>query len=638
VTDQPRIKLILLVAMALGATRLACADSPIERSVNENEHTRLLLTKDVSRIAVGSSAHLSFELISNREILLLGKKAGRTTLMLWFSDGSFEEQLVDVHRDLSVLQRALADIDSSIVVEGAPDRDALILRGTVPNIGASRAAEATAVRYLTPTANRFGGGQDQATPLIRAPGAAPPASPPGGTPATTPEQAAAEAVRPPGAALASPTVINLLKLRTLPPRLEERLFDAILPLGGRDLTVRRVVKGAVPDDTNDVFVLEGSVRDQITLIRALTLANSVVVGKQQQAQITVIANEAGATLGGSSGTSASQAGTSGGGGLGATTNNIQQNIARAKVLETARGQIVSFIRVRDLPQVRVAIRLYEVDRTKLRQWGFNSTVPAANIPQPNAIPGALTTPSTLPVLAARGPSHPLDVQNIFSFLNGGVANQTQIVGKYFAINTALSFLESEGLARNLSGPTLTVLSGENASFNSGDQIFIPLNTAVSNGAVLTTTFTAIQVGVTLSIRPLVGDDDTVTLDVVPQVSAPDLPLTQSINQSTGVNSVAPAIQTRQLQTSARLDDGEALLLGGLVTRDRSDNASYIPFLGEIPGIEWFFKQTSHNEDDKELVIVVNPTIVREPSKASAVWAFQDTRDLLRSSTGRSAPH
>jgi type II secretory pathway component GspD/PulD (secretin) len=223
----------------------------------------------------------------------------------------------------------------------------------------------------------------------------------------------------------------------------------------------------------------------------------------------------------------------------------------------------------------------------------------------------------------------MDVQNVFSFLNGGLSNQTQVVGKYFAVNLALNWLESEGIARNVSDPVLTVLSGEQAQFGAGDVIFVQGTTTVSTGAVLATTLTPIQTGVTLSVRPLVGEDDTITLDVEPQVATPDTPPV--------AGGPPPSINIRGLSTSARLDDGQALLIGGLVTRDHSDNASYVPFLGQIPVIDLLFKNTSHNEDELELVIVLVPTIVREPSQIGAMWAHEDLRDLMHSATAPSAP-
>ncbi len=83
--------------------------------------------------------------------MLLGKASGKTSLLIWFLDGSFQQYLVAVHRDLSLLQSALTLIYPSIRAEIASDRDAIVLTGTVPDITYLRAAESAAHNYLDAT-------------------------------------------------------------------------------------------------------------------------------------------------------------------------------------------------------------------------------------------------------------------------------------------------------------------------------------------------------------------------------------------------------------------------------------------------------------------------------------------------------
>src|SRR4029077_19149177 len=83
----------------------------------------------------------------------------------------------------------------------------------------------------------------------------------------------------------------------------------------------------------------------------------------------------------------------------------------------------------------------------------------------------------------------------------------------------------------------------------------------------------IPFGVQLQIRPLVGDDGTITLDVQPLVVTPDSVLTDSIRQSTGTSVATTAFQTRAMRTSSRLLDGQALLIGGLTSNNTSTNAT-----------------------------------------------------------------
>src|SRR5205823_15034286 len=87
-------------------------------------------------------------------------------------------------------------------------------------------------------------------------------------------------------------------------------------------------------------------------------------------------------LGGGGATSSLFGGARGG----RLTNQVRTNLGRAKAIEAAGGRILSFIEVTDLPQVRVDIRLVEVNRTKLRALNPNSALMTSNFRQPSLNP------------------------------------------------------------------------------------------------------------------------------------------------------------------------------------------------------------------------------------------------------------
>src|SRR5262249_9007300 len=141
-------------------------------------------------------------------------------------------------------------------------------------------------------------------------------------------------------------------------------------------------------------------------------------------------------------------------------------------------------------------------------------------------------------------------------------------------------------------------------------------------------------GVQLQIRPLVGDDDTITLDVQPLVVTPDAVLTDTIRQTTGTAVATTAFQTRALRTSSRLEDGQALLIGGLLPHKTSTNVGSTPGLRAIPLFGRLFQSTNRNDQDTELIVVVNPAILRAPVPDVALWTFPGRDELLRSSMRR----
>ena len=616
--------------------------------VIRSQYRRLPFAQDIRRIAVADTEILTAELITSREVLVLGRETGRTTLIVWLANGSSLEFPFTVQRDLSVLERALKRVHPSIEVESAPDRDALVLTGVAPDLNASLAAEAIARNYLDAGNNNRGPAQ----PLM----AAPPQDA-GGAAAQNPAAAAPAAAADPGASRPqlqgaiqpSGSVINLIQLDRLPPLPEEKLRDAIRAIGGQDVTIRRVLRGDVSDDSGDTLVLEGHVPNQTALVRVLVLSAQLFAGQTlTAADIRVLADEAGGLA---DQTQTQSAQTQLGGGAASSlfggasgnrlSNQVRTNIGRATAIEAAGGRILSFIKVIDLPQVRVDIRLVEVNRTKLRSLNPNSVLALSDFRQPS-LNAAESATAVQGEQAARVGAAGAAIQGVLSFLNGGLLNELQYSGGHTAIATALSLLEREGIARNLSSPSLTVLSGELAQVQIGGEVPVPTAFAPAFGAAAATAgagaatpgvFSSVEFvpfGVQLQIRPLVGDDDTITLDVQPLVVTPDAVLTDSIRQSTGTAVATTAFQTRALRTSSRLQDGQALLIGGLLSSSTSANTASTPGLRAVPILGRLFQGFNRNDQDTELIVLVNPAILRTPVPDVAMWTFPGRDELLRS--------
>lgn len=641
----------LLATVALSASmppafarQLAAApDAPLV--VIRSQYRRLPFPQDIQRIAVADTEILTAELITSREVLVLGRQTGRTTLIVWFGDGSSREFAFAVQRDLSLLERALARVHPSIQVESAPDRDALVLTGLVPDLETSLTAEAIARNYLD-----AGSDGAVAQPLVATPpaaGAAPQAPAP--APANTQLR---------GPLTPSGAVINLIQLDTLPLVLEAKIRDAVRAVGGQDVTVRRVIRGDVRDDAADTLVLEGRVPNQTALVRVLMLSAQLFTGQAiTESDIRVLADEAGALTGqmqtqtvqtqlGGGATSSLFGGARGN----QLTNQIRTNLGRAKAIEAAGGRILSFIEVSDLPQVRVDIRLVEVNRSRLRSFNPNTVIATSDFRQPSLNPAQSATAVQGDQAARVGASGPA-IQNVLSFLNGGLLNELQYSAGGVAIDAALSLLEREGIAQSLSSPSLTVLSGELAQVQIGGEVPVPTAFAPAFGTPAATAapgtpaatpgvFSSVEFvpfGVQLQIRPLVGEDDTITLDVQPLVVTPDAVLTDAIRQSTGTAVATTAFQTRALRTSSRLLDGQALLIGGLLSNNTSTNTASAPTLRDAPILGRLFRSFNRNDQDTELIVVVNPVILRTPIPDAGLWTFPGRDELLRTVIAGPAP-
>lgn len=616
------------------ATEVAAAEPAAVdvRSIQRSTYQRLAFDKDLRRVAVGDTDVLASEPINDREILVLGKEIGRTSLIAWFVDGTITEYLFLVERDVSLLQNALREVDPEIRVEVAPDRDAVVLLGVVSDLATSRLAESVAQAYLDARRGRAAASAPGVLSTMPAADAEDALSP-----------ALEERLRAPGTVTSTGRVINLLRVAQLPLRPEEHLRRALAELGYGDVRVQRILRGPLPDDEQDILLLEGSVADQAALVRVLSLAARLFLGEGADADIRVVADEGGALTDvsfaqqGQQGQQGQQQNTTQGlggitfglrAGLG-ITNRVRSNVGRAKVIEAASGRILSFLEVRDLPQVRIDIRLCEIDRTRLESFETQLAVLGSDFRQPALLPAGPGVAIQGDNAANVGSFSGTDVQEAIGFLSGSFTQQVQVSGRHFALDSALSVLESRGIARTLSQPSLSVLSGEQAIFQVGGEVPIQVTQSFANTAVVQVTTEFREFGIQLSVRPLVGEDGAITLDVTPQIVNPDPELTRVIGEATGTNPTTVAFDSRSLRTSARLRDGQVMVIGGLLTRRTADRVSRTPVLSSIPLLGDLFRSFGNQDDQTELVILVNPTIVREEPRQLAAWIFPEPPDVLR---------
>lgn len=648
---KPSFTTLALPWALLGASSAIAAQDPVQSAVvelsgmqdatqrilAEGAHSRLLLSKPIGRIAVGDPEILSHETLSELEVLLLGESAGRTSLIIWYRDGTTETLLLSVEPDLSLLRQALADIHPAIQVSIAPDRDAVVLRGVVPDLSFAQTAEAAAHTYLRATS-----ADQNADPV------------PLGAPGTAP-------VAPQQTSTSDAAVINLIQVERLPALADVRIQEALHALGWTGVRVSRVTRGLLPDDSLDLFVLEGQVESQVALARVLHLAARAILGGDQANDVRVMADEGGAiSLGGNGNFQANNGGQQGGqtpfstnaggvfGGAGASgrgqlTNRISSNLGRAKVIQAAEGRLLSFVEVSELPQVRVDIRIYEVNRSEILSQGANLVGIVSDFNQGDLLPaGGAAAAQGSGAASVGGGASGKDIQDVLSFLDSGASNQLQIAGENVALDATFSLLESLGMARSLGRPTLTVLSGELAQFQVGGEVpisqsFATATTTGSPDGVTPGVFNSVvfrPFGVQLGVRPLVDEDGRITVDLLPEIVQPDDELTTLLRETTGQTQQSFGFETRALRTTARLLDGQAMLIGGLVSRSRSKSESRVPLLHELPVLGWLFRREEISEEELELVIVVHPTVVREPNNRARLWMFPDPLNALQSAVAR----
>ena len=171
------------------------------------------------------------------------------------------------------------------------------------------------------------------------------------------------------------------------------------------------------------------------------------------------------------------------------------------------------------------------------------------------------------------------------------------------VRAVLSALAEDSLLRVLSSPSLMVLDNETASIQVGDQV--PVVTAQrqsgDSDSLVLNSIDYRDTGVMLEVTPRVNPGGLVTLDIIQEVSD------ASTTTSSTVNS--PTISTRKIASTVAVQNGEALILGGLIRDQDRSGGSGLPFLSNLPLVGWMFGQESTFNRRTELVVVLVPSVV-----------------------------
>ncbi|HEY7298467.1 MAG TPA: type II secretion system secretin GspD [Xanthobacteraceae bacterium] len=165
----------------------------------------------------------------------------------------------------------------------------------------------------------------------------------------------------------------------------------------------------------------------------------------------------------------------------------------------------------------------------------------------------------------------------------------------------------------ISSPSLTVMDNHTAFLQVGDQVPITTQSAAVLGIGTTPIINSVSyrdTGVLLSMTPRVNQSGRVLLDIEQEVS------TVAPTTSSGIDS--PTFRQRRVQTSVAVNNGEALVLGGLIQDNKTLSRNQLPILGDIPYLGNVFKSKDDQVGKTELIIMITPHVIRSTSEARRV--------------------
>jgi len=270
------------------------------------------------------------------------------------------------------------------------------------------------------------------------------------------------------------------------------------------------------------------------------------------------------------------------------------------------GKVLNHIIIENAQQVMLEVKVAQIDKTKLKELGISFLAKGTTaegfsnlISAPSS--GGTTTGGTTTTtfggsegIVGTGPGigsfDPLDPFQIgVSYFPGG-------------IGVVLKALAEKGYGKILAEPNLIVRSGEVGKFHVGTRV--PIQTITGTGGSASVGITYEEVGIRLNFKPEVLETGVIRLKIDPaEVSSIARYLTFG-------SIIAPEIDTRTVNTSVDLKEGESLILAGLLTDEIKKNIQKIPILGDIPILGALFRSTREELKEKELAFFITPRLIK----------------------------
>jgi type IV pilus assembly protein PilQ len=187
------------------------------------------------------------------------------------------------------------------------------------------------------------------------------------------------------------------------------------------------------------------------------------------------------------------------------------------------------------------------------------------------------------------------IKNIMKTLQGGQLGIFKNLPEDFFLG--IRMLENQDKAKVLAQPSLLTLNGNKASIDVSETQYFKVETGV--GENHTSRFQPIKFGIQLDITPWISQSGQITAEITPNVSNSDAPNAEGY----------PNVASRSITTTVRLNDGETLVLGGLIKNQETVSYKKVPVLGSLPFVGGLFRHSNKTKSKSNLIVFITPHIV-----------------------------
>ena len=277
-----------------------------------------------------------------------------------------------------------------------------------------------------------------------------------------------------------------------------------------------------------------------------------------------------------------------------TSNSASSNII---VISDIQENIESFLKIIEtldvpIPNINIAIRFIETNLDTLRGFGVDwSQAPVS--------PGEY------------------GVQDSASILNISFDNVTIATLNPLQLTNALKIMQARGQSKLLSSPQVTTLDNHEAETETVTTVFIEGNISNQNqqytqgsqnnnntgayGNIFINQVQEKDIGIKLKVTPRINNQQKITMMVDAQVEA--------LLSAAEIDTQKPRSTKRSVKTQVTVEDGNTVIIGGLIAENALESKKFVPIISAIPIIGKLFQSTTIEKEQRELLIFITPTIV-----------------------------
>ena len=176
------------------------------------------------------------------------------------------------------------------------------------------------------------------------------------------------------------------------------------------------------------------------------------------------------------------------------------------------------------------------------------------------------------------------------------------------VQALLRAVETDNKSQILSRPRVITVTGKTSSIHVGDEIPYSSGTSVTDGGTTTSSVAFKEVGIKLDVTPVVNlKDNTIQLNVIPEVS-------QWVRDVVMGNNIVPQVSTRRAESTIKINNGDTMVIGGLIEAKSVNDVYEVPLLSKIPFVGKAFRSKTTNNTKTNLIILLTAHIVNENHK------------------------